>query len=128
VTQILVCTDIAARGIDVSDVDCVVHYDLPRSPTDFKHRSGRTGRAGSDGRAVTFVTAENERHYNLCVKKVGVESKVGCLEGFEVDEEKWETGRAAQMSLEEVKKQMEGGVKSKTKKSKKDKLREKGLK
>ncbi|MCC8021669.1 MAG: DEAD/DEAH box helicase [Akkermansia sp.] len=51
----LVATDIAARGLDVDDVDCVVNYELPRDPEDYVHRIGRTARAGRAGRAVSFV-------------------------------------------------------------------------
>lgn len=51
----LVATDIAARGLDVDDVDCVVNYELPRDPEDYVHRIGRTARAGRKGRAVSFV-------------------------------------------------------------------------
>ena len=52
----LVATDVAARGIHVTDVACVVHFDPPADAKDYVHRSGRTGRAGSDGVVVSFVT------------------------------------------------------------------------
>jgi superfamily II DNA/RNA helicase len=52
----LVATDVAARGIHVDGVGCVVHFDLPATAKDYLHRSGRTGRAGSDGVVVSFVT------------------------------------------------------------------------
>lgn len=55
--QILVTTDIAARGLDIEGVTHVVNYDLPRTTEDYIHRIGRTGRAGRTGEAVTFVTA-----------------------------------------------------------------------
>lgn len=53
--QVLVATDIAARGIDVSDIELVVNYDLPQAPEDYVHRIGRTGRAGKSGRAISFA-------------------------------------------------------------------------
>lgn len=53
--RVLVATDIAARGIDVEDIALVVNYDLPDNPEDYVHRIGRTGRAGSTGRAVSFA-------------------------------------------------------------------------
>jgi superfamily II DNA/RNA helicase len=56
--QALVATDVAARGIHVDDVGCVVHYDLPADEKDYVHRSGRTGRAGEDGTVVTLVSDE----------------------------------------------------------------------
>lgn len=53
--RVLVATDIAARGIDVEDIALVVNYDLPDNPEDYVHRIGRTGRAGSTGKAVSFA-------------------------------------------------------------------------
>ncbi|MEF2175845.1 MAG: DEAD/DEAH box helicase, partial [Candidatus Absconditabacteria bacterium] len=54
--KILICTDVAARGIDVNDLTCVINYNLPERPEEYKHRIGRTGRAGKSGTAHTFVT------------------------------------------------------------------------
>ncbi len=54
--RVLVATDIAARGIDVSDIELVVNYDLPQQAEDYVHRIGRTGRAGKEGRAISFAT------------------------------------------------------------------------
>ena len=56
--QVLVATDIAARGIDIDQLPFVVNYDLPNTPEDYVHRIGRTGRAGSNGAAVSFVTVD----------------------------------------------------------------------
>src|SRR6202012_1540247 len=53
--EVLVATDIAARGIDVDDVEVVFNYDLPYDPEDYVHRIGRTGRAGRSGRAISFA-------------------------------------------------------------------------
>jgi ATP-dependent RNA helicase DeaD len=53
--ELLVATDVAARGLDIDDVDAVFNYDLPQDPEDYVHRIGRTGRAGRSGRAVSFV-------------------------------------------------------------------------
>jgi len=57
--DILVATDIAARGIDVSDVSHVINYDVPNTPEAYTHRIGRTGRSELDGKACTFVTRED---------------------------------------------------------------------
>jgi ATP-dependent RNA helicase RhlE len=54
--KILVATDVAARGIDVDDISHVINYDIPQTYDDYTHRIGRTGRAGTQGRAITFVT------------------------------------------------------------------------
>ena len=58
--QALVATDVAARGIHVDDVGCVVHFDIPADAKDYLHRSGRTGRAGAAGVVVTFVIDETQ--------------------------------------------------------------------
>lgn len=59
-TRVLVATDIAARGIDVTAVSHVINYDVPEAPEDYVHRIGRTGRAGLSGRAITLVTPAEE--------------------------------------------------------------------
>lgn len=56
--RVLVATDIAARGIDVKEIGLVINYDLPDNPEDYVHRIGRTGRAGAQGKAVTFATPD----------------------------------------------------------------------
>jgi ATP-dependent RNA helicase RhlE len=56
--RILVATDIAARGIDVSDIECVINYDLPDNAEDYVHRIGRTGRAGKSGHAISFAAPD----------------------------------------------------------------------
>ncbi|MCB1207423.1 MAG: DEAD/DEAH box helicase [Verrucomicrobiae bacterium] len=53
--EILVATDVAARGIDISDIDLVFNYELPQDPEDYVHRIGRTGRAGRSGKAISFI-------------------------------------------------------------------------
>jgi superfamily II DNA/RNA helicase len=59
--QALVATDVAARGIHVDDVACVIHYDLPADAKDYVHRSGRTGRAGADGIVVSLVGSDQAK-------------------------------------------------------------------
>ena len=56
--RVLVATDIASRGIDVKGIELVINFDLPENPEDYVHRIGRTGRAGSEGRAVSFATPD----------------------------------------------------------------------
>lgn len=58
---ILVATDLAARGLDIKDIKCVINYDLPLHIEDYIHRVGRTGRAGAEGRAISFFTYGSER-------------------------------------------------------------------
>jgi len=70
--QVLVATDLAARGIDVQRLDAVVNHDLPRSALDHTHRIGRTGRAGAAGVAISFIAADapgSEAHFRLIEKR-----------------------------------------------------------
>eukprot|EP00887_Chlorella_sp_A99_P004387 scaffold37.g4387.t1 len=59
--EVLVATDVAARGLDVAGVPCVINYDLPYNPEDYVHRIGRTGRAGATGEAIALYTPAEER-------------------------------------------------------------------
>ncbi len=59
--QVLVATDVAARGLDIDDLPLVINYELPFVPEDYIHRIGRTGRAGASGRAISFVAPDEER-------------------------------------------------------------------
>ena len=67
--QVLVATDVAARGIDIARLPMVINYDLPRSPADYTHRIGRTGRAGASGVAISFVCADSAAHFSLIEKR-----------------------------------------------------------
>ena len=81
--QVVVATDLAARGIDIVQLPAVVNYDLPRSATDHVHRIGRTGRAGETGVAVSFVTEESEAHFRLIEKRQGFSVPREQIAGFE---------------------------------------------
>jgi ATP-dependent RNA helicase DeaD len=69
---ILVATDVAARGLDISTVTHVVNYDVPTSPDTYVHRIGRTGRVGRSGRAITFVEARQKRELEAIEKHIGM--------------------------------------------------------
>ncbi|HNP19502.1 MAG TPA: DEAD/DEAH box helicase [Fulvivirga sp.] len=69
--QVLVATDLLSRGIDIEFLPYVINYELPRSPKDYVHRIGRTGRAESPGEAVSFVAAEDQHHFKIIQKKMG---------------------------------------------------------
>ena len=81
--QVVVATDVAARGIDIANLAAVVNYDLPRSSVDYIHRIGRTGRAGESGVAISFVSAETEAHFRLIEKRQGLNLIREQIEGFE---------------------------------------------
>jgi ATP-dependent RNA helicase DeaD len=70
---ILVATDVAARGLDISTVTHVVNFDVPSSPDVYVHRIGRTGRVGRSGRAVTFVEPRQEKELVAIEKHIGTE-------------------------------------------------------
>ncbi len=83
--QVVVTTDLAARGIDIAGLPAVVNYDLPRAAADYVHRIGRTGRAGASGVAVSFVTPESEGHWRLIAKRQGLlDLAVEQVPGFEL--------------------------------------------
>lgn len=68
--RVLVATDLLARGIDIQFLPCVINFELPRSPKDFVHRIGRTGRAENPGIAITFFGHEEEHHFKVIQKKI----------------------------------------------------------
>jgi superfamily II DNA/RNA helicase len=108
--HVLVATDLASRGLDITGLPAVVNYDLPRSPTDYVHRIGRTGRAGERGVAISFITAEMHAHFALIERRHQHYIVRERVAGFEPVE------TAAPVPAA-------GGIKGK-RKSKKDKLRE----
>ena len=81
--QVLVATDVAARGLDIDDLPLVVNYELPHVPEDYIHRIGRTGRAGASGEAISLVAPEEEKYLaeieRLLKKKIAVRT----LDGFD---------------------------------------------
>lgn len=113
--QILFSSDISARGLHIDDIDCVVNYDLPRSVADYVHRIGRTGRAGKFGVSISFITLENQEHFNLIMKKTNLNLELENIKNFE------RVGDVIQ------KQKGKAPIKGK-RKSKKDKLREKNNK
>lgn len=111
--NLLVATDLAARGIDIPLLGAVVNFDLPRSPQDHVHRIGRTGRAGQVGVAVSFIDHQTAAHFALIEKRNGIRLPREQAPGFEPTwEAVWATRGAPP-------------IKGK-RKSKKDKLREQG--
>lgn len=113
--QVLVATDVAARGIDIAGLPAVVNYDLPRSAVDYTHRIGRTGRAGESGTAISFVTADTEAHFRLIENRNDLRIVREVVAGFEPTE--------LPAPVNPVTDTVNGGVKG-ARKSKKDKLRE----
>ena len=71
----LVATDVAARGIDIQGVNCVIHYDPPENSKAYKHRSGRTARAGAEGVVISYVQKSQQRSYNKIQNQVGIKRR-----------------------------------------------------
>lgn len=74
--RVLVATDLMARGIDINFLPFVVNYELPRSPKDYIHRIGRTGRAESPGDAISLVSASELDHFGVIQKKMGKQVEI----------------------------------------------------
>jgi ATP-dependent RNA helicase RhlE len=69
--RVMVATDLISRGIDIQFLPHVINYELPRSPKDYIHRIGRTGRAESPGEAISFITPDDQHHFKVIQKKMG---------------------------------------------------------
>jgi ATP-dependent RNA helicase RhlE len=69
--RVLVATDLVSRGIDIKFLPHVINYELPRSPKDYIHRIGRTGRAETPGEAISFVSPADKDHFKVIQKKMG---------------------------------------------------------
>jgi len=80
--QILVATDLAARGIDVSDISHVINFDMPATVDDYTHRIGRTGRAAKTGDAFTFMTHDDESTVRAIQRVLGFKIERRSIEGF----------------------------------------------
>ncbi|MBT8401360.1 MAG: DEAD/DEAH box helicase [Rhodothermia bacterium] len=92
--QILVATDVAARGIDVDGISHVINYDTPRHAEDYIHRIGRTGRAESSGEAITFVTRDEEQYLRAIERHTGQRLSNKTYNGFDADPVETRTQRA----------------------------------
>jgi ATP-dependent RNA helicase RhlE len=85
IVNVMIATDVAARGIDITNLPAVVNYDLPRSSDDYIHRIGRTARAGEAGTAISFVCADsaNEAHFRLIAQRHQQKILLETIAGFE---------------------------------------------
>ena len=109
--KVVLATDLAARGLDIEKLPAVINFDLPRSAVDYTHRIGRTGRAGEEGLAISFVTPESLAHWALIEKRHAVKLDKETLLGYEATAPVAPQGPG------------NGGIKGK-RPSKKDKLRQ----
>ena len=70
-TDVLIATDVAARGLDIDDITYVINYDMPHDPEDYVHRVGRTARAQSKGMSVTMVSPDDRGRFGLIERFLG---------------------------------------------------------
>ena len=84
-TRVLVATDVAARGLDISSLPYVVNYDMPSIPEDYVHRIGRTGRAGAGGIAVSLVSHDEKAYLEAIEKLLKQKIPVENVDGYTVD-------------------------------------------
>ena len=84
--DVLIATDIAARGLDIEKLPVVINFDLPRSPSDYMHRIGRSGRAGEIGLALSIIDHEDYHHFNVIEKKNKLRLEREQIAGFETAE------------------------------------------
>lgn len=84
--DVLIATDIAARGLDIEKLPVVINFDLPRSPADYMHRIGRSGRAGEVGLALSLIDHEDYHHFKVIEKKNKIRLEREQIPGFEADD------------------------------------------
>ncbi|TWX57661.1 DEAD/DEAH box helicase [Colwellia hornerae] len=84
--DVLIATDIAARGLDIEKLPVVINFNLPRSPSDYMHRIGRSGRAGEVGLALSLIDHEDFHHFSVIEKKNKIRLEREQVKGFEADE------------------------------------------
>lgn len=93
--RVLVATDVAARGLDIAELPFVINYELPAQAEDYIHRIGRTGRAGTEGVAISLMDASEEKMYHAIKKLTQQELPISRIEGFEPH---WEFGQTGNNS------------------------------
>jgi superfamily II DNA/RNA helicase len=114
-SKILVATDIAARGIDISNVSHVINYDIPATPEIYIHRIGRTGRAEHSGEAFTLVTNEDTHIVNAINKAIGSSVQQRTLTDFNYDAPAMQQGKKVNPSANRSQlRRKKGTPKSKT--------------
>jgi ATP-dependent RNA helicase RhlE len=102
-TQVLVATDIAARGIDIKELDMVINYDMPEGTDDFTHRVGRTGRANHKGSVISLLTIHDYDFFTKMEKHLKLNIKRDTYEGFELTDKQPRQKRQIKKKLSEKK-------------------------
>lgn len=102
-SQVLIATDIAARGIDIPELPLVINYDLPEETDSFTHRVGRTGRANHKGAVVTLLTIHDYNTFTTIEKHLKLNVKREIMDGFEITDKQPRQARPRKKSLSEKK-------------------------
>ena len=123
--QVLVSTEIAARGLDIIGLDCVVNYNLPFLAEDYVHRIGRTGRAGNSGLAISFASPEESKAVKKIERIIGEKIQRIYKKGYEINENALYSPRFAKKSKSTTHKKRSFKQKSKIKKQKVKKTKRK---
>jgi ATP-dependent RNA helicase RhlE len=102
-SQVLIATDIAARGIDIPQLPLVINYDLPEVTDSFTHRVGRTGRANHKGQVITLLTINDYNAFSTIEKHLKLNVKREIMDGFEITDKQPRQARPRKKSLSEKK-------------------------
>jgi len=102
-SQVLIATDIAARGIDIPQLPLVINYDLPEETDSFTHRVGRTGRANHKGQVITLLTINDYNAFSTIEKHLKLNVKREIMDGFEITDKQPRQARPRKKSLSEKK-------------------------
>jgi len=102
-SQVLIATDIAARGIDIPELPLVINFDLPEQTDDFTHRVGRTGRANHKGQVISLLTINDYNKFTTIEKHLKLNIKREIMQGFEITDKQPRQARPVKKSLREKK-------------------------
>lgn len=118
--DVLIATDIAARGLDIEKLSVVINFNLPRSPADYMHRIGRSGRAGEVGLALSLIDYEDFHHFRIIEKKNKLRLEREQVGGFEVNKANLDAAQALKNDKPMAKPEGTGKKKKKNKVNKED--------
>lgn len=110
--RVLVATDIAARGIDISELPCVINFDLPEVPETYVHRIGRTARAGAHGVAISFCSSEERKYLDAIETLIRKKIPKKPLEDITVEEKNNQSGQALSASAKRRRRRRRGAGKN----------------